>query len=58
MLRVERKPLHSLTYPGKAQRRYYFAMKHWLYIVLGFILGTALLYFTGEFILPRTNLWR
>jgi hypothetical protein len=33
-------------------------MKRWFYIVLGFILGTVLLYFIGEFISPKTNLWR
>jgi len=35
-----------------------FSMRRWLYIVLGVILGTAVLYWVGEFISPKTNFWR
>ena len=35
-----------------------FAMKRWFYIVLGVLIGTALLYSIVEFISPETTLWR
>jgi hypothetical protein len=33
-------------------------MKRWFYLVLGVLIGTALLYWIVEFISPETNLWR
>ncbi len=38
--------------------RMIFSMRHWLYIALGVILGTTVLYWVSEFISPRTTFWR
>jgi len=48
---VEKPPFHSVMDRLAL-------MKPWFYIVLGVILGSALFYWIGELISPKTDVWQ